>query len=49
MDEQNYKAEIEYLKDKMNEMEEYYKNIIEQKDDEISDLQRDIRELESRY
>lgn len=49
MDEENYKAEIEYLKDKMNEMEEYYRNIIEQKDDEISDLKSDIRELESRY
>ena len=28
MNEEQYKAEIEYLKDKINEIDEYYRNII---------------------
>ena len=40
--------EIEWLKDRMADMEREYEDIIAQKDDEINELKNEIRELEYR-
>ena len=49
MDEiQDLKNEIDYLKDRMTDMEREYEDRLEEKDSTISDLQDEIMELERR-
>ena len=49
MDEiQDLKNEIDYLKDRMVDMQREYEDILAEKDAIISDLQDEIRELEWR-
>ena len=50
MDEiQDLKNEIDYLKDRMADMEREYEDRLEEKDATISDLQDEIMELERRW
>ncbi len=47
--EEDLKNEIEWLKDKIADMESYYESIIAEKNDEINELQDEIRGLGYRY
>lgn len=49
MDEEYYKNEIEELKDMLVETERRMQDEIDMRDEEISDLRAEIRELKSRY
>ncbi len=44
-DSEYYEAQIEDYKNRINELNEYYQSIIEQKDDEIADLKNEIMEM----